>query len=83
MNYLIGRLLEIPNLTILSPIEEQHRGGIVTFKVEQTDSNKLYVKLMKQGVICACRGGGVRFSPHFYTTQGVMDSAVEQLKGLL
>jgi len=83
MTYLTEQLNDIKGLTILSPVETALRGGIITFKIDSTDSNKLYMALMKKGVICACRGGGVRFSPHFYTPQTVMDSAITTLKSLL
>jgi selenocysteine lyase/cysteine desulfurase len=83
MCYLTAQLSNIKGLTILSPVEKALRGGIITFKIEQNDSNKLYMALMKEGVICACRGGGIRFSPHFYTPKTVMDSAVKILKALL
>jgi len=83
MHYLTALLNNIQGLTILSPIEKALRGGIITFKIDHTDANKLYMALMKEGVICACRGGGVRFSPHFYTSKTVMDSAVSILKSLL
>jgi hypothetical protein len=35
---------------------------------------------MKSGVLCAYRGGGVRFSPHFYTPQQSLLSAIDQVK---
>lgn len=83
MSYLTAQLSEIKGLTILSPVEKALRGGIITFKIAHTDANELYMALMKKGVICACRGGGVRFSPHFYTAKTVMDSALNILKSLL
>jgi len=83
MSYLTEQLNKIQGLTILSPAEKALRGGIMTFKINNIDSNKLYMALMKKGVICACRGGGVRFSPHFYTSKTVMDSAIRILKALL
>jgi selenocysteine lyase/cysteine desulfurase len=83
MCYLTEQLSRIEGLTILSPVEKTLRGGIITFKVDHTDANELYMALMKKGVICACRGGGVRFSPHFYTSKTVMNSAVSILKTLL
>jgi cysteine desulfurase/selenocysteine lyase len=83
MHYLTKQLTTIQGLTILSPVEEALRGGIITFKIDNTDANTLYLALMKKRVICACRGGGVRFSPHFYTSKTVMDSAIKILKTLL
>ncbi|UZE94457.1 aminotransferase class V-fold PLP-dependent enzyme [Alkalimarinus alittae] len=80
--YLIEQLKTLPNVEILSPIKEADRAGIVTFKIAGVDSNKLYSELMQQSVICACRGGGVRFSPHFYTQKHVIDNAIKKVKSL-
>ncbi|MDX8390156.1 MAG: aminotransferase, partial [Mariprofundaceae bacterium] len=44
--------------------------GIVTFKHRQLDQAghaELYRSLMKAGLICANRAGGIRFAPHFYS----------------
>jgi selenocysteine lyase/cysteine desulfurase len=38
-----------------------------------------FQRLKKNGVVCAERGGGVRFSPHFYTADSVIDQALELL----
>ena len=83
MDYLTAQLSQIHGLSFLSPTAKSLRGGIITFKVDDKDSNELYNSLMKKGVVCASRGGGVRFSPHFYTPQTVLDSAIKILKSLL
>lgn len=83
MSYLIDQLQEIDGLQILSPTDPGQRGGILTFKPACDDLKKLQAKLMGTGVICAYRGGGIRFSPHFYTPQSVMDKAVSNMKELL
>ena len=83
MRYLTEKLMAIPTLTVLSPTNQQARGGIITFKIEGIDSNDLYSALMKKSIICASRGGGVRFSPHFYTDKKVIDQAVITLKNLI
>jgi len=38
---------------------------------------------MSRGVVCAPRGGGIRFSPHFYTDEAVLTQAVEITKAIL
>jgi selenocysteine lyase/cysteine desulfurase len=53
---------------LISPRPEQRRAGILTFRVPDRDNQVLQRDLMDQGVICAHRGGGIRFSPHFHTT---------------
>lgn len=64
------------NLTLLSPSELKQLGGIVTFKHNQHPANVLYKKLKEQHVMCAERGGGIRYSPHFYTDQEQIRTAL-------
>ena len=68
---------------ILTPGHSLGRSGIISFEVPGHDSNALYQQLMKAGVICASRGGGVRFSPHFHTPESVLNRGLETLKTLL
>jgi len=68
-----------PRLTLLTPMEPGRYGGIVTFHVEGVEQQKLYQQLMADGVICAQRGGGVRFSPHFYTPLTQLEQAFEKV----
>lgn len=62
-------------LEILSPTEPERRSGIFTFLAPGVDQVKLQARLMQRGVICAPRGGGVRFSPHFYTSTDTLNQA--------
>ena len=50
--------------------------GIVTFRHRRRPAAGLHEALRARGVICAARGGGVRFSPHFYTPLEQLDQAV-------
>ncbi|MEW8311605.1 MAG: aminotransferase class V-fold PLP-dependent enzyme [Candidatus Thiodiazotropha taylori] len=68
---------------LITPRERKMRGGIVTFIVSDRDNQLLYQALMDQGVMCAYRGGGIRFSPHFYNTEEQVETAFEKLKALL
>jgi len=68
-----------PRLTLLSPTEKGRYGGIVTFRAEGLDQQSLYQQLMKDNVICAQRGGGIRFSAHFYTPLTQIDKAFEKV----
>ena len=70
-------LIDQRGFVLLSPREPERRAGIVTFRVPGADPQALYRALMGLGVICAQRGGGVRFSPHFYTPESVLESAVD------
>lgn len=76
----IERLIELIDprgFELLSPREPERRAGILTFRVPGADAQALYRELMSRGVICAQRGGGIRFSPHFYTSESVLKRAVE------
>lgn len=83
VSYLIEQLLDIEGLEVLSPTAPAERGGIVTFKVEGLDHKALYQTLMQQQVICAHRGGGIRFSPGFYSAYDMIDEAIKRLSAII
>lgn len=68
---------------ILSPSNPSVRAGILTFRFSGIDSAMLYQELMKNNVVCANRGGGVRFSPHVHTTTACMEKAIQVLQTLI
>lgn len=80
--YLLSKLQAL-GAHILSPLEPSVRAGIVTFKFDKVDSSELYQQLMSHNVVCANRGGGIRFSPHFHTSKECMDNAIEVLANIL
>lgn len=67
------------SLQLLSHSDPERMSGIVTFRHKNLDDTAhvaLYGYLMRHGVICAHRGGGIRFSPHFYTPWQSIKTAV-------
>ncbi|MEJ2344478.1 MAG: aminotransferase class V-fold PLP-dependent enzyme [Gammaproteobacteria bacterium] len=56
---------------------EARLAGIVTFRHRTADPAVLYAYLQERGVMCAQRGGGIRFSPHFYIQRRQLDTAVD------
>ncbi len=60
---------------LLTPTDPARRAGIVTFRLPGVDSARLYEELMKNGVLCALRMQGIRFSPHFYTPHDAVEAA--------
>ncbi|MDQ7011597.1 MAG: aminotransferase class V-fold PLP-dependent enzyme [Mariprofundaceae bacterium] len=65
-------------MELLTPSEEGRFAGIVTFRCRGLNAAGhavLYRQLMKEGVICAHRGGGIRFSPHYYTDPDAIERA--------
>jgi len=63
---LITIFQQLDDITLLSPTDPTRHAGIFVFKKNTVDSQQLYSRLVSQGVVCAPRGGGIRFSPHFY-----------------
>jgi selenocysteine lyase/cysteine desulfurase len=81
--YLIEELSQLADIQILSSKYPSRYSGIVTFCHRQIKASTLFQDLLEQGVICSQRGGGVRFSPHFYTGREKLERAVECVKACL
>lgn len=80
---LAERLQALPGVKVLSDLRAGRRSGIITFAVADQDHKALHKALMDRGVVCALRGGGIRWSPHFYTPQSTLESALAQLAELI
>ncbi|MGB5734998.1 MAG: aminotransferase class V-fold PLP-dependent enzyme [Thiohalocapsa sp.] len=70
-------LIDAHGLELLSPRAPARRAGIVTFRVPGVNQQALYKALMQRNLMCASRGGGLRFSPHFYTPMEHLGRAIE------
>lgn len=81
--YLLQQLRSMPDIEILSAGIEGRFAGIVTFRHPAIEAEQLFRQLSAKGVICACRGGGVRFSPHFHNTREHLDQALTQVQALI
>ena len=66
-----------PQLELLSNRISPFKSGIVVFKHRTIANEVLYKSLQQNGVVCALRGGGIRFSPHFYNSFDEIDRAVQ------
>jgi selenocysteine lyase/cysteine desulfurase len=76
---LVEAVLTESELELVTPQQIERRAGIVTFRFRGKDAGfhaRLYRQLMAHGVICAHRGGGIRYSPHFYTGMDVIDEGL-------
>ncbi|MDY6921718.1 MAG: aminotransferase class V-fold PLP-dependent enzyme [Pseudomonadota bacterium] len=76
VKYLEQALEELPQVELITDTGRPQRSGIMTFRHREIAAESLYQQLKQQGVICACRGGGVRLSPHFYTPLDRLRQAV-------
>ncbi|HSC83040.1 MAG TPA: aminotransferase class V-fold PLP-dependent enzyme [Pseudomonas sp.] len=82
MLHLQQGLQRIPGIVLHSPLTTERRAGILTFTLNGWDNQALFARLKEQRVICAQRGAGVRFSPHFYTEHAVIDETLALLDQL-
>jgi selenocysteine lyase/cysteine desulfurase len=77
---LIQLFSDITNVSVLSPTDIARHGGIFTFKKTNVESQQLYQYLVNKGVVCALRGGGIRFSPHYYNNKAELEQLAEFVK---
>jgi len=57
--------------------------NIIVFKPNRASTEDLFEYLVSNGVVCAKRGGGIRFSPHFYTPESIIDRAFKLIDDYL
>lgn len=79
INALQEGLLRIPGIRLHSPRDPQRRAGILNFSLDGRDTSELFQRLTAEQVVCAQRGAGIRFSPHFYTTDRVLQETLDLL----
>jgi len=66
---------------LITPDAEDRHAGIVTFRSLTESPESQYELLNRESIACALRGGGIRFSPHFYTPRKKLFRALEILDG--
>ena len=78
---MIHYIIECADLELMTPAYPGRYAGIVTFRHKTVESTRLYGYLREQGIICAVRGHGIRFSPHFYVAAGKLEKALQVCTG--
>lgn len=74
--YLIDAIDSAPQLTLLAPLGHRVRSGIVLFRHNEIDNEELFNRLRNDRIVCAKRGSGIRFSPHFYHPMWQLEEAL-------
>jgi selenocysteine lyase/cysteine desulfurase len=74
--HLLEELGKIRGIELLTPREDARHAGIVTFRHQSLAAESIYQAMMQAGIVCAARGGGVRLSPHFHTSEQQLDQAL-------
>lgn len=79
-----GRLMDgiadNDRLELLTDRSSPLKSGIVVFKSKTVTNAELFSRLQANGIICALRGQGIRFSPHFYHTEAELTRVLEILR---
>lgn len=75
--YLRDNIQQNPQLELISNRHANDKSGIICFRHKFLSNKQLFALLQKNGVLCAMRGPGIRFSPHFYNTQSELEHALE------
>jgi selenocysteine lyase/cysteine desulfurase len=75
-NYLIANIAKLNQLELLTDRHAKLKSGIICFRHKNIANNQLFKHFQSHGVLCALRGQGIRFSPHFYNTQAEFDKAL-------
>jgi len=76
VSYLKQAINASRQLTLLNPANTGLGSGIVLFRHNEIENEALFNTLRKNKVICAKRGSGIRFSPHFYNTTEQLQKAL-------
>ena len=79
VSYLIDRLAQQDRVRLITPGHPEKRAGIVAFQVIGTEQQPLLKRLVENGIICALRGGAIRFSPHYYNSTAQLDKSLNIL----
>ncbi|MEJ2576006.1 MAG: aminotransferase class V-fold PLP-dependent enzyme [Gammaproteobacteria bacterium] len=65
---------------VATPSEPERRAGIFTLvPASPAIAEAAYQHLVARSVVCANRGGGIRFSPHWHTPTAVLERAALEL----
>ncbi len=78
---LFAAVQERPDLDCTTDNKTGRYAGIITFHSKSLSADDAVARLRNQGIICASRGGGIRFSPHFYTPREQLDRALAAIPG--
>ncbi len=80
--FMIDYLSQQPDrYQLITPTDEHRHAGIVTFRPLNETPESLFSILARENIFCALRGGGIRFSPHFYTPRKRLFQALRILDG--
>lgn len=75
----LAAMLEEVGMVVHLP-DPERRSGIVIAAGPNTPHRLLHERLLSNGVRCSLRDSGVRFAPHYFTTDSDLERAAETLR---
>ena len=69
-------------IRLLSPEAKGHYAGIVTFVHNNLPAQEILTRLAEHQIVAAVRGGGIRLSPHFYTSDERIEHTLQVIDRL-
>jgi selenocysteine lyase/cysteine desulfurase len=75
----LAALLEEAGMVVHLPDRAERRSGIVTASSPSRPHQALHDRLLAQGVRCSLRGNGLRFAPHYFTSDADLYRAAEAI----
>jgi len=85
-NIFRDELMKIPDVVLYGPEDSDKRTSIVSFNINNFDSEKVVKKLEKQNIILAVREimekKIIRVSPHFFNNESDMLKVIDEIKKL-
>jgi selenocysteine lyase/cysteine desulfurase len=76
-DYIKSKIANNEQLDLITSAQSPLKSGIVVFKHRTIANEQLYKHLQHNSVVCALRGGGIRFSAHFYNSAQEINKAFE------
>ena len=75
--------LRAQNLEITSPLNDAERTAIVAVRLPGVDPAEIAARLREARVVASSRSDGIRFSPHLYTREADIESALSCIDEML
>jgi cysteine desulfurase / selenocysteine lyase len=73
-------VLEEVGMAVHLPARRDRRSGIVVASSPSTPHQVLYDRLLAQGVRCTLRANGLRFAPHYFTSDSDLHRVADTLR---
>ena len=72
--------LEQINCEILTPRENRNRAGIVSFRIMNGNSKRVYEKLGEENIVCSFREGWIRIAVHFLNADAELEKVLKVIQ---